>query len=165
MPVSCGQKKFRCYNFFLELQDANERPLSEHEDGFLRKNFEWLAINLVVNKALLRKLIDKSCVTWFHKSIVEQRNLADKERSIELLSIMQRRSFADFLKFVDCLNRAGQKVVAEYLERGGFCAGSSGGSSSAEQRSAEAGNSPTGSSDDLLTSDTVLQRLPWWNVL
>ena len=63
------------------------------------------------------KLVRDKCITSRHRDRVIRSKVEDK--AYELLIILQRRRYIDFVNFMDCLRKTMQNNIAKVLERGG----------------------------------------------
>ena len=63
------------------------------------------------------KLVRDKCITARHRDRVIRSKVEDK--AYELLVILQRRRYIDFVNFMDCLRKTMQNNSAKVLERGG----------------------------------------------
>jgi len=104
----------------VEKCDVN-RPLSEKEDERIRNNFDQLAEIIDLKSGLMNYLIACNCISKRHKAAITLEKLDDFQRNEELLTILQHRSYADYLLFLDCLRHpdVNQEYVATVLTEDG----------------------------------------------
>ena len=97
-------------------EDRN-RILSEEELSRFDRHVHHLELLLdVERKHFLDILVNRGCITERHKDGVSvQLKKVDKNR--ELLSIIRRRSYADYVTFVDALKKTRQRQILQLLEQ------------------------------------------------
>jgi len=103
-------------------EDDVNRILSNDERKRFRRNFVVLTEKLDPDPCLVRGLVAIECISSRHQVEISAKSsfIAKNE---ELLGIMQRRSYADFSRFIHYLNQPenGQMHVAQMLlEDGGY---------------------------------------------
>ena len=96
---------------------GRDRILSEEELNRFDRHAHRLETLLdVERKHFLDILVNRGCITERHKDGVSvQLKKVDKNR--ELLSIIRRRSYADYVTFVDALKKTKQRRVLQLLEQ------------------------------------------------
>ena len=109
-------------NAHISESDCNNHPLSESEVESITRNFFNLTyITDVTTGLLLAKRFSRNCISEEHRAAMCSAKA--HEQGEILMEIIQRRSFRDFLTFLECLRDPdiGQSHVADILtsERGG----------------------------------------------
>ena len=98
--------------------DSDERLLSRELRKVIDDNMFCLDKLMDTEKHdLVNKLVPLNCITSQHRAKVIRSKQED--RSHELLVILQRRRYKDFIKFIECLRKTMQKNIVKILEKGG----------------------------------------------
>jgi len=93
----------------------NDRPLSEWEQKVIRWKHARLINEITIEELMLDVLLVDDCINSHHKDAITQcPTRSDKIR--QLFEIQQRRSFAQYICFVDCLYLTNPDHVGKILE-------------------------------------------------
>jgi len=90
------------------------QPLSAQQDTRLTRNLADLIRLLDSGHGLTAEMYAKDVITSKQKDLIESSS-SWSERNTRLLDIVKRGSQADFDKFIDCLDRTGQRPVSRIL--------------------------------------------------
>ena len=98
---------------------GRDRILSEEElNRFDRHAHHLESLLDVERKHFSDILVNRGCITERHKDRVRVQDVARCDKNRELLSIIRRRSYADYVTFVDALKETRHPVqVIQLLEQ------------------------------------------------
>ena len=98
-------------------KDVRCRILSEHELQRIDQHTYLLVSLLDAEESLfLDSLVDEGCISERHKNRIKG-TIIKEDKNKELLSIIRRRSYSNFVSFVDALKRTKQDRAAQLLEQ------------------------------------------------
>lgn len=100
-----------------EDEKTDVRPLSDEEISRLDTNLPSLLTSIEPDELLVH-LYAKRCISSLQNDHIAAKPTCH-EKIIELISILVRRSYADFKLFIDILKETKQGHVAEVITHGG----------------------------------------------
>ena len=98
--------------------DDQDRILSVDELEHINRR-TYLLVTTAINgntKRFLDSLVRDRCITDQHRDRIQSK-LTKKERNEELLSIIRRRSYKNFITFIDALKKTKQDEAVQLLEQ------------------------------------------------
>jgi len=107
--------------FVLNLKGSSSyRILSDNELQSLEMNTKLLVEMMEVSYGLDLLLYASDCISDHHREAITSKKTG-KRKNEKLLQIMQRRSYADYQKFIDCLRdpRIKQSHLADVITGNG----------------------------------------------
>ena len=100
------------FTFIVDASEArhNDRPLTEHERKRLQSLRVYLVDTICMNSDLLEMLSSKGCISSEHMKSIRHAGAAGRERdqTREMLDIIERRSYAHYRLFLECLRATRQ---------------------------------------------------------
>jgi len=98
------------------------RPLSDSQQSRLNRNSRTLMEIITTKDGLTAELYAADCITWRQKEYIEHPMITQAESNTRLIEIMRRGSETDYQKFIECLNKTGQRHVSRILIEDGTVA-------------------------------------------
>jgi len=102
----------------VETRHGETRPLSDDQRKTIDVNRRALVQLIDPDRGIINRLYEKRCFNSHHKEYIEC-GVGKLGKVGKLLDIMRRRSFANFNKLADALDRDGQPHLAKMLKQGG----------------------------------------------
>ena len=113
----CYHENIYYYELLCWPTDNQQRILYADELHHIDRHTSLLVSLLDVKKKnFLDSLVDDGCITDRHRNRIKG-TIIKEDKNKELLSIIRRRSYSNFVAFIDVLKRTKQKKVAGLLEQ------------------------------------------------